>query len=68
MFKGVAECFCDKYVQLTRIACGGWRRPHSFVVGNVPEHQFCFAYLKVCPMFITLFINVSCRFHYKKVY
>jgi hypothetical protein len=33
--------------ELMRVSCGGWRRPHSYVVGGAPEHQYCFAYLKV---------------------
>ncbi|XP_077240486.1 transducin family protein / WD-40 repeat family protein isoform X2 [Tasmannia lanceolata] len=28
------------------VPCGGWRRPHSYFLGNVPEIQSCFAYLK----------------------
>lgn len=32
--------------ELMRVACGGWRRPHSYVVGDIPEHQCCFAFLK----------------------
>eukprot|EP01018_Ginkgo_biloba_P008951 Gb_26563 [translate_table: standard] len=32
--------------ELLRVSCGGWRRPHSFFIGDVPEVQNCFAYLK----------------------
>lgn len=29
-----------------QVPCGGWRRPHSYYLGDVPEYQNCFAYLK----------------------
>ncbi|CAN4112818.1 unnamed protein product [Withania somnifera] len=32
-----------KVLQLT---CGGWRRPHSYFLGDVPEMKNCFAYVK----------------------
>lgn len=30
-----------------QIPCGGWRRPHSYFLGDVPEIKNCFAYVKV---------------------
>lgn len=33
--------------QVAQISCGGWRRPHSFYLGDIPEMQNCFAYVKV---------------------
>ncbi|RWW32122.1 hypothetical protein GW17_00003214 [Ensete ventricosum] len=35
------------HLQTIKIPCGGWRRPFSFHFGAIPEHQNCFAYLKV---------------------
>ncbi|XP_024532474.1 WD repeat-containing protein 6 isoform X2 [Selaginella moellendorffii] len=32
--------------ELKRISCGGWKRPHSSFVGELPETQFCFAFVK----------------------
>ncbi|XP_010428847.1 PREDICTED: WD repeat-containing protein 6-like isoform X1 [Camelina sativa] len=32
--------------KVAQISCGGWRRPHSFYLGEVPERQNCFAYVK----------------------
>lgn len=32
--------------KVTQISCGGWRRPHSFYLGEIPEWQNCFAYVK----------------------
>ncbi|ESQ46931.1 hypothetical protein EUTSA_v10027621mg [Eutrema salsugineum] len=32
--------------KVAQISCGGWRRPHSFHLGNIPEMQNCFAYVK----------------------
>ncbi|KAH9318915.1 hypothetical protein KI387_020684, partial [Taxus chinensis] len=32
--------------ELLRVSCGGWRRPHSYFIGVMPEIQNCFAYLK----------------------
>ncbi|GLJ20918.1 hypothetical protein SUGI_0381750 [Cryptomeria japonica] len=32
--------------ELLRVPCGGWRRPHSYFIGVMPEIQNCFAYLK----------------------
>ncbi|PRQ45090.1 putative transcription factor WD40-like family [Rosa chinensis] len=29
-----------------QIPCGGWRRPHSYYLGDVPEIKNCFAYVK----------------------
>ncbi|KAI3905302.1 hypothetical protein MKX01_039993 [Papaver californicum] len=31
---------------VTQIPCGGWRRPHSYYLGDVPESHNCFAYVK----------------------
>lgn len=33
--------------QILQIPCGGWRRPHSYYVGDLPEANNCFAYVKV---------------------
>lgn len=32
--------------EILRVPCGGWRRPHSYFLGLIPEIQNCFAYLK----------------------
>ncbi|KAL5859325.1 hypothetical protein ACOSQ4_000621 [Xanthoceras sorbifolium] len=32
--------------KVMQIPCGGWRRPHSYLLGDVPEIQNCFAYVK----------------------
>ncbi|KAE8671243.1 hypothetical protein F3Y22_tig00111983pilonHSYRG00056 [Hibiscus syriacus] len=32
--------------QVLQIPCGGWRRPHSYYLGDVPEIRNCFAYVK----------------------
>ncbi|KAG2330926.1 hypothetical protein Bca52824_002106 [Brassica carinata] len=32
--------------KVSQISCGGWRRPHSFYLGDIPEMQNCFAYVK----------------------
>ncbi|KFK30735.1 hypothetical protein AALP_AA6G020500 [Arabis alpina] len=32
--------------KVAQISCGGWRRPHSFYLGEIPERQNCFAYVK----------------------
>lgn len=32
--------------ELLRVSCGGWRRPHSYFLGLIPEIQNCFSYLK----------------------
>ncbi|KAJ4844773.1 hypothetical protein Tsubulata_003478 [Turnera subulata] len=32
--------------KVVQIPCGGWRRPHSYYHGHVPEAQNCFAYVK----------------------
>ncbi|CAK9145271.1 unnamed protein product [Ilex paraguariensis] len=33
-------------VQALHISCGGWRRPHSYYLGDVPEIKNCFAFVK----------------------
>ncbi|CAK7348505.1 unnamed protein product [Dovyalis caffra] len=33
--------------KVVQIPCGGWRRPHSYYLGDVPEAMNCFAYVKV---------------------
>ncbi|KAF3436595.1 hypothetical protein FNV43_RR23687 [Rhamnella rubrinervis] len=33
-------------MKVVRIPCGGWRRPHSYYLGDVPELKNCFAYVK----------------------
>jgi hypothetical protein len=37
-------------VQVVQIPCGGWRRPHSYYLGDIPDMQNCFAYVKVVSM------------------
>ncbi|KAF5190872.1 Wd repeat-containing protein [Thalictrum thalictroides] len=32
--------------KVVQVSCGGWRRPHSYYLGDVPESQHCFAYVK----------------------
>ncbi|CAL9009232.1 unnamed protein product [Prunus brigantina] len=32
--------------KVVRIPCGGWRRPHSYYLGDIPEIKNCFAYVK----------------------
>ncbi|XP_054801986.1 uncharacterized protein LOC129305854 isoform X2 [Prosopis cineraria] len=32
--------------KVVTIPCGGWRRPHSYYMGNVPEMKNCFAFVK----------------------
>ncbi|KAK4749758.1 hypothetical protein SAY87_027207 [Trapa incisa] len=32
--------------KVLQIPCGGWRRPHSYYLGNVPDMKNCFAYVK----------------------
>ncbi|XP_065859842.1 uncharacterized protein [Euphorbia lathyris] len=32
--------------KVLQIPCGGWRRPHSYYLGDVPEMNTCFAYVK----------------------
>ncbi|KAJ8752101.1 hypothetical protein K2173_001776 [Erythroxylum novogranatense] len=32
--------------KVVRIPCGGWRRPHCYYLGEVPEMKNCFAYVK----------------------
>ncbi|WRX08182.1 WD40 repeat - like 5 [Theobroma cacao] len=32
--------------KVVQIPCGGWRRPHSYYLGDVPEMRNCFAYVK----------------------
>ncbi|RXI09591.1 hypothetical protein DVH24_036055 [Malus domestica] len=31
---------------VVQIPCGGWRRPHSYYLGDIPEIKNCFAYVK----------------------
>ncbi|KAF9619934.1 hypothetical protein IFM89_010245 [Coptis chinensis] len=33
-------------IKIVQISCGGWRRPHSSFLGDVPEYQNCFAFVK----------------------
>ncbi|KAF6157499.1 hypothetical protein GIB67_004437 [Kingdonia uniflora] len=33
-------------MKVVQIPCGGWRRPHSYYLGDVPESQNCFAFVK----------------------
>ncbi|KAK7397007.1 hypothetical protein VNO78_18171 [Psophocarpus tetragonolobus] len=32
--------------KVVNIPCGGWRRPHSYYLGDIPEMKNCFAFLK----------------------
>ncbi|KAL2535206.1 Transducin family protein/WD-40 repeat family protein [Forsythia ovata] len=32
--------------KVIQISCGGWRRPHSYYLGDVPEMKNCFAFVK----------------------
>ncbi|KAK7259152.1 hypothetical protein RIF29_24751 [Crotalaria pallida] len=32
--------------KVVKISCGGWRRPHSYYLGDVPEMKSCFAFVK----------------------
>lgn len=40
-------CLSPYLSQVFQIPCGGWRRPHSYYLGDVPEIKNCFAYVKV---------------------
>ncbi|KAJ4956703.1 hypothetical protein NE237_013486 [Protea cynaroides] len=33
-------------IKVVQVPCGGWRRPHSYYLGDVPELQNCFAFVK----------------------
>lgn len=33
--------------QLLRVTCGGWRRPFSYIVGEMPDFQHAFVFVKV---------------------
>ncbi|XP_059311756.1 LOW QUALITY PROTEIN: uncharacterized protein LOC132063295 [Lycium ferocissimum] len=32
--------------KVLQVTCGGWRRPHSYFLGDIPEMKNCFAYVK----------------------
>ncbi|KAM0015733.1 putative transcription factor WD40-like family [Helianthus debilis subsp. tardiflorus] len=32
--------------KVAEISCGGWRRPHTFLLGDIPEMKNCFAFVK----------------------
>ncbi|TKY61668.1 WD repeat-containing protein 6 [Spatholobus suberectus] len=32
--------------KVVNIPCGGWRRPHSYYLGDIPEAKNCFAFVK----------------------
>ncbi|CAA2979716.1 uncharacterized protein LOC111412465 [Olea europaea subsp. europaea] len=32
--------------KVIQISCGGWRRPHSYYLGDIPEMKNCFAFVK----------------------
>ncbi|KAL6972387.1 hypothetical protein U1Q18_047702 [Sarracenia purpurea var. burkii] len=32
--------------QVVQVPCGGWRRPYSYYLGDVPEMKNCFAFVK----------------------
>ncbi|XP_015968834.1 uncharacterized protein LOC107492340 [Arachis duranensis] len=32
--------------KVVKIPCGGWRRPHSYYLGDIPEKENCFAFVK----------------------
>ncbi|KAL5700386.1 hypothetical protein ACHQM5_025834 [Ranunculus cassubicifolius] len=33
-------------IKVVQVSCGGWRRPHSYYLGDVPESRNCFAFVK----------------------
>ncbi|OVA13542.1 WD40 repeat [Macleaya cordata] len=33
-------------IKVAQVPCGGWRRPHSYYLGDVPESHNCFAFVK----------------------
>ncbi|PRQ45101.1 hypothetical protein RchiOBHm_Chr3g0486511 [Rosa chinensis] len=39
-------CLSAYLFQVFQIPCGGWRRPHFYYLGDVPEIKNCFAYVK----------------------
>ncbi|XP_042476563.1 uncharacterized protein LOC122058127 isoform X2 [Macadamia integrifolia] len=39
-------CNLTNEIKVVQIPCGGWRRPHSYYLGDVPELQNCFAFVK----------------------
>jgi hypothetical protein len=45
------------YYQVMKIPCGGWRRPHSYFLGDVPELKNCFAFVKGLFLLWTLTIE-----------
>nr|XP_027099999.1 uncharacterized protein LOC113719126 isoform X1 [Coffea arabica]XP_027100006.1 uncharacterized protein LOC113719126 isoform X1 [Coffea arabica] len=32
--------------KVVKVACGGWHRPHSYYIGDIPETNNCFAFVK----------------------
>ncbi|CAN6285992.1 unnamed protein product [Urochloa humidicola] len=36
----------ENETKMAQVSCGGWRRPYSYYLGIVPEHQNCFAFVK----------------------
>eukprot|EP00250_Pteridium_aquilinum_P022674 c2553_g1_i1 orf=96-4151(+) len=32
--------------EIARVSCGGWRRPHAYLIGDFPEVQHCFVFVK----------------------
>lgn len=50
-----------------QIPCGGWRRPHSYYLGDLPEIKNCFAYVKVHTLSVYLYamaILYNSEFHF----
>ncbi|XP_043725320.1 uncharacterized protein LOC122671907 isoform X2 [Telopea speciosissima] len=39
-------CNLTNEIKVVQVPCGGWRRPHSYYLGDVPELQNCFAFVK----------------------
>lgn len=40
--------------KVLHITCGGWRRPHSYYLGHLPEMMNCFSFVKVYLEFLIL--------------
>ncbi|TVU48646.1 hypothetical protein EJB05_08287 [Eragrostis curvula] len=36
----------ENETKMVQISCGGWRRPYSYYLGEFPEYQNCFAFVK----------------------
>ncbi|CAL8163230.1 unnamed protein product [Prunus armeniaca] len=40
------SCRAAIVLLVVQIPCGGWSRPHSYYLGDVPEIKNCFSYVK----------------------